>query len=320
MKSRFVLVAVLLLLAVSCFSQAVPAPTTPTFSKMFAPYVDMGKLSTPLPQLMKDSGVQYFTLAFIQSQGCTPTWVPSIPMAEEKVFGKYIDEIRAAGGDVIIAFGGYDGTDIAQGCTDPVSLQAAYQSVIDKYKMKILDFDVEHLAVEDPVSIDRRSIALKALAAVNPGLQLNYTLPATPQGLTRESMNVVTSAVKYGTPVTVVNLMTMDYGYPVPNGAMGVNSVSAVGAAWAQLKYAGLNARLGVTPMIGTNDTVTETFMLADAQAVLAFAQANPNMVGLLSFWSAGRDNGGCKATVSPTCSGIEQKTWEFSHIFAAFR
>jgi len=23
---------------------------------------------------------------------------------------------------------------------------------------------------------------------------------------------------------------------------------------------------------------------------------------------------------VSPTCSGIEQKTWEFSHIFGEFR
>jgi hypothetical protein len=133
-------------------------------------------------------------------------------------------------------------------------------------------------------------------------------------------MNVITSAVKYGTPVTIVNLMTMDYGVPVPNGAMGVDSVSAVGAAWCQIKAAGLNARLGVTPMIGTNDTTTETFSLTDAQAVLAYAQANPNIVGLLAFWSVSRDNGGCKAVVSPTCSGIEQKEWDFSHIFAAFR
>ena len=50
------------------------------------------------------------------------------------------------------------------------ALQAAYQAVIDKYKAKVLDLDIEHTAIEDPVSIDRRSQALTALAAANPGL------------------------------------------------------------------------------------------------------------------------------------------------------
>jgi hypothetical protein len=316
---RSTLFCALLVTTVFAFAQN-PAPVAQPFSKMFAPYIDMGKPNNNLPQVMSASGIKNFTLAFVQSDGCAPTWVPSMRMADEKAFGKYIEQVRAAGGDVIIAFGGYDGTDLGQACTDPVSLQAAYQSVIDKYKAKILDFDVEHLAIEDPVSIDRRNVALKALAAANPGLQINYTLPATPQGLTKESMNVITSAVKYGTPVTIVNLMTMDYGVPVPNGAMGVDSVSAVGAAWCQIKSAGLNARLGITPMIGTNDTTTETFLLSDAQAVLAYAQANPNIVGLLAFWSVSRDNGGCTALVSPTCSGIQQKAWDFSHIFATFQ
>lgn len=295
-----------------------PAPA-PTYTKMFAPFVDMGKPDNNLPKLMASSGIKYFTLAFVQSQGCAPLWYPSTRVADDTTFGKYIDQVRAAGGDVIISFGGYDGTDIGQACNDPSSLQAAYQVVVDKYKAKILDFDVEHLAIEDPASIDRRNIALKALVAANPGLQVNYTLPATPQGLTKESMNVINSAVKYGVPVTIVNLMTMDYGFPVPNGAMGPDSISSVGAAWCQMKAAGLNARIGITPMIGTNDTTTETFTLADAQVVYAYAQANPNIVGLLSFWSVGRDNGGCSAVVSPTCSGIQQNQWDFSRIFGAF-
>jgi chitinase len=280
----------------------------------------MGKPDSNLPALMKASGIKYFSLAFVQSQGCVPVWYPSTRVADDVVISKYIDRIRAADGNVIISFGGYDGTDIGQACTDPASLQAAYQTVIDKYKPKILDFDVEHLAIEDSASIDRRNIALKALVAGNPGLQINYTLPATPQGLTNLSMNVINSAVKYGTPVTIVNLMTMDYGVPVPNGAMGVDSVAALGAAWCQIKAAGLNARLGVTPMIGTNDTTTETFTLDDARVVLAYAQANPNIVGLVSFWSVSRDNGGCTAVVSPTCSGIQQNAWDFSRIFAAFQ
>jgi len=317
MRTRWLFSFLLSMVALTSFAQT-PVPTQP--SKMFAPYVDMGKSNNNLPQIMTASGTKFFTLAFVQSQGCSPSWGGTTPLASESVFRKYIDQVRASGGDVIIAFGGYDGTDIAQACSDPATLQAALQTVIDKYKAPILDFDVEHLAIEDPISIDRRSQALKALAGANPGVLINYTLPATPQGLTNESLNVIKSAVKFGTPVNIVNLMTMDYGYPVPNGAMGVDAVSAAGAAWAQLKAAGLNARLGFTPMIGVNDTTTEVFGLEDAKAVFNYAQANPNMIGLLSFWSVGRDNGTCSGIVSPTCSGVVQKTWEFSSIFAAFK
>ena len=135
--------------------------------------------------------------------------------------------------------------ELGQTCSDVASLQAAYQAVIDKYKAKILDFDVEHTAIEDPVSIDRRSQALKALAAANPGLQINYTLPATPAGLTDLSVNVIKSAVKYGTPVAVVNLMAMDYGSPVPTGAMGPNAVAAAAACALSVEVAGLECARG---------------------------------------------------------------------------
>lgn len=316
--SLFISVAGLVALscgAVSAQSSVAPVPTT-----MFAPYVDMARPNNNLPQLMAASGTRHFTLAFIQAvNGCVPGWGGTMPVANDTTFSTYIDKVRAAGGDVIIAFGGYDGTDLAQACTDVPSLRRAYQQVIDKYKLKILDFDVEHFAIEDQASIDRRSQALKALAAANSGVQINYTLPATPGGLTAQSVNVIKSAVANGTPVTVVNVMAMDYGPPVPDGAMGPNAVAAAAAALCQMKSAGMNARVGITPMIGANDTPGETFSLADAQVVLAYANANRDSVALLSFWSAGRDNGNCSGTVSPTCSGIAQKEWEFSKIFQAF-
>ena len=78
------------------------------------------------------------------------------------------------------------------------------------------------------------------------------------------------------------------------------------------------NARIGITPMIGTNDTVTETFTLRDAQDVVTYAKAN-NIVALISFWSIGRDNGTCQATVSPFCSGITQGPYDFARIFETF-
>jgi hypothetical protein len=74
---------------------------------------------------------------------------------------------------------------------------------------------------------------------------------------------------------------------------------------------------IGITPMIGRNDS-PETFTLEDAQQVVNWA--NGNNIKLLAFWSVGRDNGGCpNGTVSPSCSGISQSTWQFSNIFHGF-
>jgi chitinase len=283
-------------------------------SRMFAPYADMTKLSTSLQQLQASSRIRTFTLAFIVSgNGCAPAWGGTALVSDDAKIATDIGKLRDAGGDIIIAFGGYDGTDLGQSCEEVATLQAAYQSVIDKYKVKVVDFDVEHTAIE------RRSQALKALAAANPGLQINYTLPATPAGLTDLSLNVIKSAVKYATPVAVVNLMTMDYGSPVPTGAMGPNAVAAASGALCQLKSLGLNARVGITPMIGVNDSAGETFTLDDAKVVLDYALANSNAVALLAFWSVGRDNGGCSGTVSPLCSGIAQTDWDFTRIFQKF-
>ncbi len=290
-------------------------------SRMFAPYVDMSKMADRLPQIQAESGIKMLTLAFIVSgNGCVPAWGGTTPISTDTIIAAGITKVRANGGDVIVAFGGYDGTDLAQSCADVTSLQGAYQAVIDRYKVKILDFDVEHTAIEDPVSVDRRSQALNALAAANPGLQISYTMPATPAGLTELSMNVIRSAVKYGTPVAIVNLMTMDYGSPVIMGAMGADAVAAASGAALQLKSLGMNARLGITPMIGVNDSEGETFTLDDARMVVNYALANSNSIALLAFWSVGRDNGGCSAAVSPLCSGIAQPDWAFTRIFQKFQ
>jgi hypothetical protein len=290
-------------------------------SRTFAPYVDMSKMADTLPEIQAQSGIKTLTLAFIVSgHGCIPAWGGTSPIATDTAVVIGIAKVRASGGDIIIAFGGYDGTDLAQSCADMASLQAAYQAVIDKYKVTILDFDVEHTAIEDPASIDRRSQALKALAAANPGLRLDYTLPATPAGLTDLSVNVIKSAVRYGTPVAVVNLMTMDYGSPVTTGAMGPDAVAGASGAMCQLKSLGLSTRVGITPMIGVNDSAGETFTLDDAQIVVNYALANSNSVALLAFWSIGRDNGSCSAGVSPSCSGLAQKDWDFTRIFQKFQ
>lgn len=288
-------------------------------ARIFAPYVDVARLPNNLPEIQKASGIRFFTLAFVNAgEGCTPTWPGAQSVANDTQISEYVQKLRVAGGDVIIAFGGYEGTELAQACTDAASLQAAYQTVINKYKAIILDFDIEHFAIEDQPSIDRRSQALKNLAHFNPGLKINFTLPATPSGLTASAVNVLKSAVAQGTPIHVVNLMTMDYGPTVTSKEMGANAIAAAEAAQKQIADLGLHVSLGITPMLGMNDVAGETFTLADAAAVLSYALQSRN-VALLAFWSVGRDNGSCGAQVLPTCSGLAQQTWEFAHVFEAF-
>jgi len=297
---------------------AVVAPAQP--SRTFAPYVDMTKATSTLRQLHAASGASTFTLAFVISgKACEPAWGATTLISADSRIVVEVAKHREGGGDVIVAFGGFDGLELAQTCPDATSLQAAYQLVIDKYKARTLDLDIEHTAIEDPASIDRRSQVLAALAAANPGLQINYTLPATPAGLTDLSVNVIKSAVKFSTPVAIVNLMAMDYGAPVLLGAMGPNAVAAASGAACQLKALGLKALIGITPMIGLNDSAGETFTLDDAKVVVNYALDNSTTVALVSFWSIGRDNGSCFGKVSPFCSGIPQAEWGFTRIFQKF-
>src|SRR5262249_48780114 len=54
-----------------------------------------------------------------------------------------VKAIQAAGGDVTISFGGAAGQEAALTAMTAANLQAGYQSVIDRYHVHSLDFDIE---------------------------------------------------------------------------------------------------------------------------------------------------------------------------------
>ncbi len=76
---------------------------------------------------------------------------------------------------------------------------------------------------------------------------------------------------------------------------------------------------VGITPMIGQNDSPGEVFSLSNAQQVLTFAQQNK--IGELAFWEVPRDNGNCagSTTASDTCSGVSQSAYAFTNTFKPF-
>jgi chitodextrinase len=309
-------------------------PPPPPSAKVFAPYVDMGlTVDWQLANIQTQSGIKVFTMGFVVGNGgCTPTWggvgatVANDTLPNGNTILSQVQAIRAAGGDVIISFGGASGTELAQGCTTVSSLQSAYQSVLNKYSVNSstpvrLDFDIEGGATTDQTSITRRNQALKNLKSANPGLVISYTLPVLPTGLVASGVNILNSVKADGLSLDVVNVMAMDYGSANDNGGqMGLSAQQAASNTHNQVVAAGLSASIGVTPMIGINDVNTEIFQLTDAQSLLNFANTN-SYITRIAMWSVARDNGGCagQGFASPTCSGISQSNWAFSNIFKPF-
>jgi hypothetical protein len=297
----------------------------------FAPYVDTS-LFPPfnLVTTAQQTGVKQFNLAFVVSGGggCTPEWGGVTAIGSDPVAAQ-IAALRAIGGDVRISFGGEDGEELAETCSSVSQLEAAYQDVISAYNVNKIDFDIEGAAVDNTAANALRDQALVALQQKDPGLQVSFTLPVLPSGLTSDGLAVVQGAVQAGVNISAVNVMAMDYGdgaAPNPSGQMGTYAIDAATATDAQVASAmGISddaawSKIAVTPMIGVNDTSDEIFAVANAQQVAAFAASKH--LAWLSIWSAGRDNecsGGAQSFASPTCSSIVQSPFAFSEAFNAY-
>ncbi|WP_163569733.1 glycoside hydrolase family 18 protein [Fodinicola feengrottensis] len=193
--------------------------------------------------------------------------------------------MQAAGGEVMPSFGGGGGHEVAQTCTNTTSLTAAYANVINTYSVPRLDFDIEGPILDDSTSNSRRNAALAALQTQNPAVQVEYTLPVAPNGLPSEEMGLLRDAKSKGVKVSVVNLMTMDFG----DGESALNNaISAAKATASQLanlygiSVSAAYAMIGLTPIAGKNDD-DENFTQANAKTLETFAASNG--VAELSFW-----------------------------------
>ncbi|GAA1242732.1 hypothetical protein GCM10009665_36880 [Kitasatospora nipponensis] len=316
-----------------------PTPTVPPGPPTgggagFAPYVDTSLYPAyDLVATAKATGVKTFTLAFIVSGGgCVPKWGGVSDLASDQVAAQ-IGALRAAGGDVRVSFGGANGSELATACSSATDLAAAYQQAVDAYGLTRIDFDVEGGALADTAANTRRAQAVVQLqrtaAAKGRSLNVSFTLPALPTGLTQDGINLLTGARTSGVQLGAVNIMAMDFGdgvAPNPNGRMGTYAVDAATATQAQVKSvfalsdADAWARTAVTPMIGVNDVSSEVFTVADARQLAAFATSKH--LAWLAMWSGTRDkacDGGAKTYADATCSSIAQQPFDFTRALGAY-
>ncbi|TWG03295.1 chitinase (glycosyl hydrolase family 18) [Streptomyces brevispora] len=293
----------------------------------FAPYVDTSLYPAfDLAGTATRTGVKQFNLAFITSGGsCAPLWGGVTGLGDDHVASQ-IGGLRAAGGDVRVSFGGASGSELALNCASAADLAAAYGKVVDTYKLTKVDFDIEGGALPDTAANSRRSQAIAQLQKSHPGLDVSFTLPVMPEGLTQPGVDLIADARKNGVDVGAVNIMAMDYGASY-GGDMGTYAIQAATATQAQIKgVLGLSEAaawkaVAVTPMIGVNDVSTEIFKVEDATQLVEFARTKG--LGWLAMWSGTRDKecaGGAKPSADASCSSIAQEPLAFTKAFGAYK
>ncbi|MEW2293545.1 cellulose binding domain-containing protein [Streptomyces sp. NPDC006743] len=293
----------------------------------FAPYVDTSLYPAfDLTASADTTGVKDYNLAFVtDGGGCTPKWGGVTDLGADAVAAQ-IGALRAKGGDVRVSFGGANGSELATTCSSADALAAAYGKAVDRFKLTKVDFDIEGGALPDAAANTRRAQAIARLQQQHPGLDVSFTLPVMPEGLTQDGVALLAGAKSGGVKISTVNIMAMDYGASY-GGDMGTYAEQAATATQAQVKgVLGLSESaawkaVAVTPMIGVNDVSTEVFKVDDATQLVDFARAKG--LGGLSMWSATRDKqcaGGPKPTADATCSSIAQEPFAFSKAFGAYK
>lgn len=291
-------------------------------ARVFAPYMYIGADDGfKLTQCDDACGQKFYTIAFIiaDKQG-NPAWDGRFPM-EQNLYADQIREIRRRGGDVIVSFGGGAGTELALAETNAAALEAKYQSVVTRYQLTWLDFDIEGDALTNTAVNQERNTVLARLQQKNPGLIVSYTLPVDPDGISDDSRHLLADARDKGLKVHSANVMTMDYGAHFSRGKkMSDVAIASALKAHEQCQAIAPGILIGLTPMIGQNDERGEIFTAADAKALEAWAETQP-WICSLSFWASNRDAGKYDARnkTGNESSGVRQKPWEFTLIFQPF-
>jgi chitinase len=294
-------------------------PPQPPGTVRAAPYIDITMNTPSLVSVADATGHRVFTLAFAlgDHSGCNASWGGTIPIDDARIVND-VRALKASGGDVVVATGGAVGPYLEHVCGTADALLAQYKRILDTVGANHLDVDVEASIPHDMVNT-----ALVRLQRER-GTSIGYTMRVQGDdfGMDPYSVTVLQNAASKGLNV-LVNPMTMEFGSSRPNWGDAViaaaeSTLRQMRQIWPGRSDADLRRSLGVTPMIGRNFN-GRIFTQAHARQLVAWATTNH--IGLLAFWSAGRDNGGCPGgAVSPACSGIAQSTYEFTNIFKGFR
>ncbi|GAA2135336.1 hypothetical protein GCM10009760_13780 [Kitasatospora kazusensis] len=304
-----------------------PAGATPAVKAdpvgLNAPYEYLGWGSPQKPaDVMAATGIKQFTLAFMLSDGgCNPKWDGSRALTGGSDQSA-INSIRAAGGDVVVSFGGWSGNKLGEKCGSAGALAGAYQKVIDAYKLKAVDIDIENTEVSDATVRQRVISALKTVRTANPGIKEYVTFGTTTTGPDSDGTDLIRKGAAAGLAVDGWTIMPFDFGSH--SGSMGsVTTKAADGLKNTVASAYGYDAatayrHIGISSMNGATDESDESVSTGDFTTMLNYATTHH--LARFTFWAVNRDracSGG--ASAGDSCSGIAQPSYAFTKIIAKY-
>ncbi|MFB9893412.1 carbohydrate-binding protein [Planobispora takensis] len=285
-----------------------------------APYLYMGWGNPPSPAtVMNATGIKSFTMAFILSSGgCTPAWDGNRPLTGG-ADAQAISQIKAAGGNVQISFGGWQGNKLGPNCSTPQAFAGAVQQVINAVGPAVVDFDIENTDEFENYTVQDRILnGLKIVKANNPNVKVVVTFGTTKTGPNSHGIRLINQAKALNVPIDNFTIMPFDFGgsnmyTDTVNASEGLKNAlkSAYGYTDAQAY-----ARMGISGMNGLSDQ-QELTSPATWQQITNWAKSK----GLtrLAYWAVNRDRPCPGGGVTSNCSGIAQADWEFTKITAGF-
>ncbi len=299
----------------------VPAPRAPGVMAA-APYEYLGWGDPQKPtDVMAATGVKWFTLAFILSDGgCNPKWDGSRALkggSDEAA----IKSIRAAGGDVVVSVGGWSGTKLGEKCAGAAALAGAYQKVIDAYRLKALDIDIENTEFGNATVRQRVVDALKIVEQKNPGIVTYITLGTAAGGPEAKGKDLIKRGAAAGLAADAWVIMPFNFGGHT--GTMGQASVNALeglkNAVKSAYGYSDTVAyqHIGVSSINGKTDEADETVTLNDFKTILAYARQHH--IARFAFWSVNRDRPCGSGDGADACSGVSQAPYAYTKIVAQY-
>ncbi|MFE2099802.1 glycosyl hydrolase family 28 protein [Streptomyces sp. NPDC059468] len=296
------------------------AAASPGFAVAPYEYLGWGNPQSPT-SVMSATGVKWFTLAFILSDGsCNPKWDGSRPLTGG-TDQSTINAIRNAGGDVMVSVGGWSGAKLGEKCSSASALAGAYQKVVNAYRLKALDIDIENTEWSNATVRQRVVDALKTVKAANPGLKTVITFGTTTGGPDSTGVDMIKRAADSGLANDVWCIMPFDFGGGTTD--MGTLTTRAMDGLKGRVKAAyGYSdatayAHIGLSSMNGKTDDSGERVRLADFRTMLAYAQQHH--IGRLTYWSVNRDRPCGSGTDGDSCSGVTQQPYDYLKVFAQY-
>jgi hypothetical protein len=288
-----------------------------------APYLYEGWGDPPDPAtVMNATGVKWFTMAFILSNGyCNPQWDGGRPLTGG-VDQQAINTIRSNGGDVVVSIGGWSGNKLGQSCGSASELAAAYQKVINALSLKAIDIDIEDQEMAQPAVRQKVVDALKIVEQNNAGITTYLTFGTTTSGPDGDGQDLINRGAASGLNLDGWVIMPFDFGGGSTN--MGTLTQQAADGLKNAVKSAyGLSddaayRKIGISSMNGTTDNAGERVNLSDFESNLAYA--TQHHLARFTFWSVNRDRPcGGSNNDGDSCSGISQKAYDFTKVIAQF-